>query len=982
MKIKILKDRDFNPVPEYTADDVSRALEAKDMTFSLVNHQQLETLSRKECDVLVLPYLKGNFSTAAFDNMMNLHSKGTSLCLLGDVPNIDSWYPIRNMQSFEMHLTRYQERLRFIGLTAKGKEILGELKDFEQFTDHDIPALRITGFPEDITHSLIDSRMNDWHFPAVVAIDRKSDLYLSSKVAQVGFTGGEPREVALGVYPMEWTYDIGLLNREWSGIDDVVRKLISWCAPEPNGAVRFTPVHKENESSTLEILVRNPTLNPIVFDELKLKVDKSQDPLFSQLEIQLQPGEEKRFTIASQNRRAGLHNYCLTAKIAGKKIILHETSEHVVSATASTNPIGFGASSHYGYKDPKQSKESKHFLRELKARGCQYFRMNVPWEEIEPEPGVYNWGITDDMVAFAEKENITLAFWLFPTTRGSGLGDAGVPAWVLKEPAIDRHGNPGNFPSIWSPFYRNHYFSMIKTLCERYANTDVLNRLIIDFGNSDFPYGYYYYVNDKSLFDYSEFEREAFARYLREEQGLSLVQVEKLFNRSFGSFDDIPVPYIEDKEPWSFYLEFRTWSIQHGMQEVGALIAKYAPDKLPPDLPGHGLGSIANLGTNVFDTKRRHFEEEKKFQFHLTEHHCAGAVWGGEAWQVGGSFKELDDALFGSLRFNATYNTVPGPDLNVYGEDLARIGFIRRSIMGAERRHPQIGILGREAWNDWNSLSQVGARIDQSADYMNKKQRFDFSCYRLLALPSDDFANTSVTGGGSALFLPSDEPYYWLLKESVQKGTNLLIFPETCVVGRDAIQQTFLRQICDLEDVSYGPCQNRTVVFPDSFGGGSLKGSCQSVITKKDDEVLVKDTEGEAILVRRVHGKGSYLLAGWDDLENDIDDFNYMETPNLTNHTFTRIARYLEIECRDVRTNQCCVYKDKLTQGKLEFFLAYNHSVESKTEEVEIRLKTPVERALDLATGEIFPLTAIGNDWYSFSITLYERKGRYLQFCI
>jgi hypothetical protein len=66
----------------------------------------------------------------------------------------------------------------------------------------------------------------------------------------------------------------------------------------------------------------------------------------------------------------------------------------------------------------------------------------------------------------------------------------------------------------------------------------------------------------------------------------------------------------------------------------------------------------------------------------------------------------------------------------------------------------------------------------------------------------------------------------------------------------------------------------------------------------------------------------------------------------------------------------------------LEFFLAYNHSVESKTEEVEIRLNATAERAVDLATGEIFPLTPIGNDCYRFSITFYERKGRYLQFGI
>lgn len=982
MKICILKDKDFTPIPEYTGDDVSKALAEHDREHTFVHHQQLEELERADCDCLVLPYLTGNFSKLAFKHMMELHQQGTSLCILGDVPHIDSWYPIRNMLSFEMHLTRYQEKLRFIGLTDKGREILGELKGFDQFTDHDIPALRITGFPEDVTHSLIDNAMNDWHFPSVVAIERKSELYMAAKVAQIGFTGGEPREVALGVYPMKWEYDIGPLNRDWSGINDVVRNLLEWCKPTVNGAVQFTPVHKENESSALKVIIRNPTSASVRVDSICLTANGQTAPIFTCDEIILKAGDRQCFEIEVQPRSAGMHNYALTASLDGSDVTLHTTTEHVVSSSASTNPIGFGASSHYGYKEPKQSEEAKHFLRQLKARGCQYFRMNVPWEEIEPEPGVYNWGLTDDMIAFAEQEELTLAFWLFPTTRGCGLGDAGVPEWILKEPAIDRDGNPGNFPSIWSPYYRSHYFSMIEALCKRYANSDSLNRLIIDFGNSDFPYGYYYYVNDTSLFDYSPYERAAFTKYLRDNRDLSLAEIGTLCGRDFASLDEVPVPYIEDQEIWGYYLDFRTWSIQQGMREVLSIIEKHAPGKMPPDVPGHGLGSIADLGANWHDVKKRHWYEEKKFQFALTRLHSAGLIWGGEAWQVGGSFKELDDALFGSLRFNATYNTVPGPDLNVFGEDLARIGYIRRSIMGAERRHPEIAFLGRASWNTWNSISQVGSRMDQAADYLGNKHRFNFSCYRLLALPTSDFANTTVTGGGGAAFLPHDEPYYWLLRESVEKGLNLLVFPESCVVGRDTIQQTFLRQVCDLMDVSYGPSQQRTVVFPDAFGGGTLSGNCCSVMTENDDEVLVRDDKGDAVLVRRQFGTGSFLLAGWDDLENDIDSFHYMNASNMKQHTFVRIAEYLGIPCRDVRAEQSCVYKEKLTQGELEFFLAYNHSVEAKTQRIEIRLNTTAEAAVDLATGERFSLEKSEDGWHSFTITLYERKGRYLQFGI
>ncbi len=54
---------------------------------------------------------------------------------------------------------------------------------------------------------------------------------------------------------------------------------------------------------------------------------------------------------------------------------------------------------------------------------------------------------------------------------------------------------------------------MLKAFTVRYAGTDILSRFILDFGNSDFPYGYYYYGGGAPPFYYSEFERKAFAGY-------------------------------------------------------------------------------------------------------------------------------------------------------------------------------------------------------------------------------------------------------------------------------------------------------------------------------------------------------------------------------------------------------------------------------------------------------------------------------------
>ncbi len=69
---------------------------------------------------------------------------------------------------------------------------------------------------------------------------------------------------------------------------------------------------------------------------------------------------------------------------------------------------------------------------------------------------------------------------------------------------------------------------MIDTFTRRFAHSPMLSKFILDFGNSDFPYGYDYYVNPPDWFDYSDYERAAFSRYLRNTLDYSLEEVSGL----------------------------------------------------------------------------------------------------------------------------------------------------------------------------------------------------------------------------------------------------------------------------------------------------------------------------------------------------------------------------------------------------------------------------------------------------------------------
>lgn len=1005
MQICVFQDQEFRTAPDYDAGDVVRVLDANGAHWRMLSHVELETLSRDGCDLLIVPYLTGEFSERALTHMVRFHEEGGSLFFLGDLPHAKKWYPLRNMHAFRLHLTYAPDAIEVEGLTAAGLAILGELEDAAFFSGRHLPGLRVTAFPPDLTHQLIKNNSEAWPLPVVVAIERLSEKFLGSRFAHIGFNGGEPRENVDGAFRRPWTPDSGMLTREWKGCDAMVGKLIEWLEPvRVAGAIDVTPVGLEDPSASLAIRLRNLSANPVELRGVVVRDLSDGSELFSNVRMTLSPGETKSVENIQCRRSAGIHRYELKfaegengfAVVATGRVCPRDSIRRPelppdpvrhpqvrLRLNGDEVPLrsidGFGVSTYWAFQTARLNEEFKYFCRQMLDHGCQYIRVNIPWEDVESAPGEYNWSVPDQMLEFAEQENFNLLFWMFPTTRGSGLADGGVPWWVLKEPAIDRDGKKGFFPSIWSPYYREHYFAMVAEFTRRYANSAALSRFIIDFGNSDFPYNYYYYGGDSSVFDYSTYERAAFGRYLREQRVYTLDRANALFGRTFASFDEVPVPYSEEEEPWKVYLDFREWSIQEGIGEVARIVAENAPDKLPSDLPGHGMGSIADLSAFFCDAKRRHWDEEQHFDRSLVRLHNAGREWGGEAWQVGAGYREYDDALFNSLRLNATYLTIPGADLGLSGEDIARIGYIRRTIMGAERLAPEIAVIDAVSWSDFQSLAQVGTRMDQSADLLCERHRYDFSCYRLLALPADERIGGTVTGGGGGMLLPRDEAWYQLLRSSVEKGLNLLVFPGTCCVRKQSIETPPLRQVLDLMDVVYGPWRERTAKFHFSFGGGTVVGGASSV--EGHGDVLLEDADGAPLLVQRKLGKGSILLAGYDTSPDSLDgECDYRRDPHLREHTLCRLAGHLGIPSRVVKTGQLNVWKELLHRDGKDFLVIYSHLAAPIRQTIQVRLSHPAARVSDLATGEAWDISSRPDGWHDVDVTLIPRTGRYLSF--
>jgi hypothetical protein len=979
-EIRIFQDKNFSAMPEYNADDVAKLFKSQAYSFSTINHRQLEKLEYPETRLLLLPYLKGNFSATALQAMIRFHEDGGGLFFIGDLPNKDKWYPLRNMQSPEFHLTRAGGGIRVEGLTEEGKKILKKIPSLDFFKNRTISSIRVTAYPPDITHNLIQNNSDAWALYPVIAVERKCDKFFGARLGVLGSNGGEPRENVDGAYHMEWEWDPGMLSRDWIGCDTLILNLAKWIynTPDLAGSIDLIPVHKGKSGDKIILRFRNLSSEDIILKNIVLKDVQNSTMLLRLEELIIPGGSVISAAELDSPKNFGYFNYVLNGELNGEIVEFASAKEYVIPDDAADFQ-GYGYSTYWAFQKPEISEPFKYFTRQMKGMGLQYVRANIPWEDVEPEPGIYDWRIPTEMLEFAEEVDLPLAFWMFATTRGSGLGDGGVPWWSLKEPAIDRDGNKGFHPTLWSPFYRKHYFGMIDEFTKQFASSDYLMKFVLDFGNSDFPYGYNYYVNPPHLFDYSAYEKEAFSRYLRNNLDFTLPEVSLLYKKTFEDWNEVSVPYIEEVDAWRIYLNFRRWSVQNGMQTVAEICKKNAPEKLPKDLPGHGLGSISDLSASWYDVKARHWNEEKKFDHKYTELHNSGQEWGGEPWQVGGTYKEFDDALYGSLRYNSNYFSIPAPDISADQEGIAKVGFIRRTIMGAEQTPAEIAILDMIKWNDYQSSALVGARMDQRVDLLGQAHRFDFSCYKLLVLPNDELRSSigTVTTGGS--ILPIDEQWYWLLRESVEKGLTIVVFPNTCLEGRTPIPLSFLREVMQINDVEYGERELRKVIYSGKFGGGSVEGKAVSV--KASGEVLLKDDNGEAVLVRREFGKGAILLAGWDNQEDSFDGkLNYFEQENIGNHTLIRLASSMDLMPKEIVSEQLNILKALVRRNNKEYLLLYSHVKDNLEQEFKVKLHSPSSEAYDLATGELFPVKDLGKGWYSINLSIYPRVGRYLSF--
>lgn len=966
--IAILEDPSVTPLPTYTAADARRALESAGFAIRMISVADLAVLERADHGVLVIPYLDGDLSGEPLAGMIRFHAAGGGLLFLGDTPHVGRSFPYRNSQAPDLRLTRCRDPLKLTGLTAMGKKLLGNLPDLDAMLGRLMTGLRTSAFPPDECHNLFTCEAGFKELSPVVFIERRHSAFLGARAAVVGFDGGEPRENLMGVCNLPWTFEPGLLTRDWPGADWMVGALAETVQPSTVAvALNFDPVTSiGSKPAKINIIVRNLADIP---REVSCRISTGMGE--TGLPVRnLDAGETCVLETFHENFPPGPVTISAFAKSGSDTASANRT--HFGFDGRSCPPLSFGFSVFRVFRSREVDDAYKDFVRSVRQLGMQYVRMALAWEDLEPEPGRYVWDIPDQLLDFAGGERLPVFFWVFPTARGSGLGEGGVPEWSLREPSIDREGKPGNFPCLWSPFYRERYFAFLDALASRYADDPRLERFVFDFGNSDFPYTYHYYGDRGDLFDYSPHEQSAFADWL-ESRAIPMEEIARRWGRSFDCHQSVPVPFSEQREAWLLYEEFRMWGLHKGIKEAVAIIRRRAPDKVPPDFPGHGIGSIADLGTYVHHARSKRWVETLHLPGVLTEAHNMGPRWGGEPWQVGGRFRDYDDALFQSVRLEADYLTIPGPDLGVWENDIARVAMIRRTIAGARRAAPRVAIMDHTAWNDWASLAQVGARLDQPVDLLSKTCRYDYSTYRLVVFPPDEVVQTSR---GPQSLLPTDDGYYSAILDAVGRGLKALVFPKTGF--GDPLNP--LRRIFGLEDITYGPRTTHDLVWPASWNGGSGSGCAQIVRGAPTDEVLLRNNQGDPLALFRPHGAGGFVLVGYDTAADSLDpNFRYDTAKHLRDHSLVRLLNHLGLQSGNLRTGEICCYKEFLSDGEREFLLFYNHQSKPLTIQIEFRSGRNPQTATDLATGQQHRILRCPEDgWFYLAHSARPNTGSYL----
>lgn len=387
-------------------------------------------------------------------------------------------------------------------------------------------------------------------------------------------------------------------------------------------------------------------------------------------------------------------------------------------------------------------------LLQMRELGANHVRIVVSWPDLQPCYDSFDFAKLDKILNKAAK----LRYRIIPFVQTAPTDNffCPVPNWLVKEPAVDQHGVPARFPTLWGSFHRQAVFELHRKIIQRYKNCKSIEAWGLDIGMTDNPYHYQGYPDPNvenfrkdSVYDFSCYEKEAFEGFNRIEGNMPVNRFRRISLKKAIEFLIENLKSIDSRGFWVLY--------QNTLLDVNGEAPIY-----------YHSGSIGDLDTSAA------FTAFKK------EYLC------GEHYILGTPPDKFHEALFQAIRYNAKILVWPGIESAVFPQEFSKFGFVFLFASAFKKRISPVAVFSPNIqmfdvnrpfserpyhWSNKNSLARIFNMLDYPVENIDERFRDSLNVFSLIVLN---------------LVHPEDVSDVWKEKilRFVASGGKLLVFPQ------------------------------------------------------------------------------------------------------------------------------------------------------------------------------------------------------------
>ncbi|MGY5055583.1 beta-galactosidase [Streptomyces sp. 900105755] len=231
----------------------------------------------------------------------------------------------------------------------------------------------------------------------------------------------------------------------------------------------------------------------------------------------------------------------------------------------------------------------------VKAKGMNSVEINMPWNQIEPAQGSYDFTELDTELANAEAAGIRIVpiFWQ--------AGWGGSPASWITSKEITSSGGTGIAPAWWDTGEQQAYFDYVTTTVRHITGNPGYGGSILNYGRLDAQW------SNNGNGGWAPADVAHFHDHWLPHTYGTVVRFNAANGTSYGSFAEVPA--ATPGEPLAgVYQNFRQWSVQDTYDRLTAAVRKVSSGPLYYYFGGHisNAPDIGNLPDIFFSLARRY----------------------------------------------------------------------------------------------------------------------------------------------------------------------------------------------------------------------------------------------------------------------------------------------------------------------------------------------------------------------------------------